>query len=395
MSGLPIVNVVDDEQMSSEGSVNAPVAPPRSPSVHSARAQSPIEPVDWSAGRMSPVAKTLQIETSGQRGRSSVLSPMPSTEIVGAPTVPVDIPTREETTQAFAEVSSALRDVSTQHDEVRAGMQSLASGVETLQRARAVDVEKSAQVQATLERTLSVSSSLEARMEQAELSQAQAKSAAAEAHLASQRALQQAAQLRDEQMKTAQQLQQSLTAQAQQAQTSIAGATQVAIKTAKELQTLSDTARKAEYTAQITAAKVEEQVAQLEQRLQEQKDVTIREAQIAQEAQRQLMQQLEEAQKRAQATMGVTHDYEAQIAAVSTQMKALEHLLVEQRMKGNSLESQLSAAQDRIGGAERRAQQLEEENRQIKSELQYWNDYYAQEEEEQVTAEVQNAPDDR
>ena len=91
--------------------------------------------------------------------------------------------------------------------------------------------------------------------------------------------------------------------------------------------------------------------------------------------------------------MGATQDYEAQIAAVSTQMKALEHLLVEQRMKGNSLENQLSAAQDRIGGAERRAQQLEEENRQIKSELQYWNDYYAQEEEEEVTAEVQSAPE--
>ena len=55
----------------------------------------------------------------------------------------------------------------TQHDEVRAGMESLVSGVETLRRARAVDVEQSAQVQATLERTLSVSSSLEARMEQA------------------------------------------------------------------------------------------------------------------------------------------------------------------------------------------------------------------------------------
>ena len=89
-----------------------------------------------------------------------MLSPIPSTEIVGAPTVPVDTPTREETTQAFAEVSSALCNVSTQHDEVHTRMQSLASGVETLQRARAVDVEKSAQVQATLERTLSVSSSV-------------------------------------------------------------------------------------------------------------------------------------------------------------------------------------------------------------------------------------------
>ena len=132
-----------------------------------------------------------------------------STEVIGAPTVPVDIPTREETTQAFAEVSSVLRSVSTQHDEVRAGMQSLVSGVETLQRARVVDEEKSAQVQATLERTLSVSSSLEARLEQAEVSQAQARTAAAEAHISSQRALQQAARLQEEQTKISKQLQQS------------------------------------------------------------------------------------------------------------------------------------------------------------------------------------------
>ena len=132
MSGLPTVNVVEDEQMSSEGSVNAPVAPPRSPSVHSARAQSPVAPVDLSAGRVSPVAKILQSGTAGQRGSVSVFSPVQSTEIVGAPTVPVDIPTREETKQAFEEVSSALRSVLSQHDEVRAGMQSLASGVETL-----------------------------------------------------------------------------------------------------------------------------------------------------------------------------------------------------------------------------------------------------------------------
>ena len=150
MSGLPTVNVVEDEQMSSEGSVNAPVAPPRSPSVHSARATSPIQPVDLASGRVSPVAKTLQSNIAGVRGSASVLSPLPSTEVIGATTIPVDIPSREETQQAFAEVSSALRDVSSQHDEVRAGMQSLASGVETLRRARAVDVETTAQVQATL-----------------------------------------------------------------------------------------------------------------------------------------------------------------------------------------------------------------------------------------------------
>ena len=387
MSGLPTINVVDDEQMSSEGSVNAPVAPPRSPSVHSTRAQSPVEPVDWSAGRISPVAKMLQAGTAGQRESASVFSAVPTTEIVGAPTVPVDIPSRQETTQAFAEVSSVLRNVSTQHDEVRAGMESLASGVETLRRARAVDVEQSAQVQATLERTLSVSSSLEARMEQAEMSQAQAKTAAAEAHLASQRALQQAAQLKEEQDKTAQQLQHSLSAQAQQAQTSIEGATQVAIQTAKNVQTISETAKKAEYTAKITAAKMEEQVAQLEKKMQEQQSLAIKEAQSAQEAQYKLTQQLEEAQRLAQSTLGVTQTYETQLAEVTGKMQALEQLLIDQRVKGNSLANQLSAAQDRIGGAERRAQQLTEENQQIKSELNYWNELYAQENEPEHVGE--------
>ena len=66
------------------------------------------------------------------------------------PTVPVDAPSRAETKHAFDEVSSALRTVSLKHEEVRADMQGLASGVEELWRARAGDVETTAQVQATL-----------------------------------------------------------------------------------------------------------------------------------------------------------------------------------------------------------------------------------------------------
>ena len=125
MSGILTINVVDDKQMSSEGSVNAPIAPLHSPSVHSARATSPVEPVDLLSGRVSPIAKTLQASTAGQGRSASVFSQVSPTEVVGAPTVPSNIPSREEMMQAFAGVSSALRNVSTQHDEVRAGMQSL------------------------------------------------------------------------------------------------------------------------------------------------------------------------------------------------------------------------------------------------------------------------------
>ena len=60
------------------------------------------------------------------------------------------------------------------------------------------------------------------------------------------------------------------------------------------------------------------------------------------------------------------------------QMKTLENLLVAQRQKSSNLENQLSAAQDRIGGAERKARLLDEENEMIRSELKFWNDVYAQ-----------------
>ena len=72
------------------------------------------------------------VVTGFHGGKAATTTPVQSTEVVAAPIVPVDTPSRAETKQAFAEVSSALRDVSSQHDEVRAGMQSLASSVEAL-----------------------------------------------------------------------------------------------------------------------------------------------------------------------------------------------------------------------------------------------------------------------
>ena len=60
-------------------------------------------------------------------------------------------------------------------------------------------------------------------------------------------------------------------------------------------------------------------------------------------------------------------------------MTFLEKALVQQRKTSMTLESQLSTAQDRIGGAERRAKMLEEENTRIQSEIKYWNDLYSQE----------------
>ena len=78
--------------------------------------------------------------------------------------------------------------------------------------------------------------------------------------------------------------------------------------------------------------------------------------------------------------MQCTQQYEAQLAELTTKMSNLEILLVDQRQKSQRLESELSATQDRIGGAERRAQLLEMENVKIKEELQSRNESYGQEE---------------
>ena len=182
-----MLNVVDDEEMSSQGSVNAPVARPTSPVVQGPTYQAPSGlPVLPRGSILAEEAPTQQSIFAGPLGDSAATTiPVQSTEVFAAPTVPVDSPTRAETEKAFAEVSSALRGVSSQHEEVRSGMQELASGVEALRRARASDVETTAQVQATLQRTISASSSMEYRLEQTAEEQRKAREAAEEARRAS------------------------------------------------------------------------------------------------------------------------------------------------------------------------------------------------------------------
>ena len=78
--------------------------------------------------------------------------------------------------------------------------------------------------------------------------------------------------------------------------------------------------------------------------------------------------------------MQKTQQHEATLTELITKMNNMEAFLVSQRQKSQRLESELSAVQDRIGGAERRTQLLEAENLKIKGELQSWNEYYEQEE---------------
>ena len=119
----------------------------------------------------------------------------------------------------------------------------------------------------------------------------------------------------------------------------------------------------------------------------------MQEAQAARSTQDVITRKLQEAQQKIQSTVNVSQTYEVQLDTLTEKVNALEKLLIAQRQKGQKLESELSAAQDRIGGAERRARLLEEENIKIKGELQSWDEYYQQEEtspEEPVSAPISN-----
>ena len=329
MSGRPTVNIVDNEEMSSQGSVNAPVAPAQVATQQSlsAQAQAPTEAVNVHQGVQPTV--TRQSGVAGSSRAVSPTVPVQSTEVVATPTIVVDAPSRAETKQAFAEVSSAFRTVSSQQEAVQSGMQELASGVEALRRARQGDVETTAQVQATLQRTLSASSSLEMRLGQTEEQQARARAAAEEAKRASEQALTQAEILRKEQEKTTTQISQAMATRAEETQRQLEGTTQVAMDTQKKVQEM--------------ATKIAEQ-----------KELTFLHAGLAREAQANLEVELtrktkeemkgvsemaQQAQSIAQQSVQTASAYETQMKEMQHKMAFLEQALVQQRKKGMQLES--------------------------------------------------------
>ena len=98
-----------------------------------------------------------------------------------------------------------------------------------------------------------------------------------------------------EQDRTTQQIEQTISAQAIEAQKTIEGATKVAVQTQREVKGLSNMARKAEYTATLTASKVEQQAEEITQQLHAQKEKAIQDAQATKAVQEQMARQLEEA----------------------------------------------------------------------------------------------------
>ena len=123
MSGQPTVNIVDDDEMSSQGSVNAPMAVPST----EARVQAPTRqqyetPSGLPPWPHSPMAQAMQTPTPTMQpsvfaGCSGVAPTVPVAEgsvqhNAIAFTVPMDMPSRQEIEEAFQEVSSAFQDLS-------------------------------------------------------------------------------------------------------------------------------------------------------------------------------------------------------------------------------------------------------------------------------------------
>ena len=108
MSARATFNLVDDEEMSSQGSMNALVAPPAEMVTQIPTYQSPSGLPPFPSGVLT---MTRQSAVAGP-SQTSPTVPVQSTQIVALLTIPVNAPTQEETKQAFEEVSSAFQAVS-------------------------------------------------------------------------------------------------------------------------------------------------------------------------------------------------------------------------------------------------------------------------------------------
>ena len=152
------MNIVDDNEMSLQGSVNAPVVVPNT----RAQAQAPPrQKYDTPSGLplwpQSPMAQAMRALTPTAQlsvfvGRSGVAPTIPVARgtvqpSAVAPTIPVDVLSHQETKEAFQEVSSAFKDMSKKHGQIQGGLQVLASTVEALKQAQQGEPESSAQLQ--------------------------------------------------------------------------------------------------------------------------------------------------------------------------------------------------------------------------------------------------------
>ena len=118
------MNVVDDEEMSSQGSVHSPLTGSGVGTPVQTLVTPQVIPVAGSPLRpQSPMARATPTVQSSVLGHPSAFATtVPAAVASGsgqlsnvAPTIPIEVPTLEDTKAAFQEVSSMFRNMSAQH----------------------------------------------------------------------------------------------------------------------------------------------------------------------------------------------------------------------------------------------------------------------------------------
>ena len=115
MSARATINLVDDEEMSSQGSVNASMATPRTTSPSQILTTQPVETPQglplWTGAQLVQALAPI-MQSSVDAGPSGVAAIVP---VIGggepsaiATTIAIDAPSHQETKEAFAEVSSTF-----------------------------------------------------------------------------------------------------------------------------------------------------------------------------------------------------------------------------------------------------------------------------------------------
>ena len=127
-----------------------------------------------------------------------------------APTIPVEVPTLEDTKATFQEVSLTFRDMSVQHGQIQGNLQELASTVQALRQAKQEEQQTSVQVQETLKCTASVASELEMRIGEQFGMQEQSRMTAEKAQQIGEQALQETRRLQVTQQLAAAELKRSV-----------------------------------------------------------------------------------------------------------------------------------------------------------------------------------------
>ena len=95
MSHQATYNVVDDKEMSSQGSVNVLVAPQRLTTLEQMMAQAPTEIMGIPAA--SSLVGMQLLRVAGYSGESGQKVPVELTQVIATPTVVVDMPSHAET----------------------------------------------------------------------------------------------------------------------------------------------------------------------------------------------------------------------------------------------------------------------------------------------------------